>query len=78
MNLEEIRADREKKIARSLTYFGVIMAIFYFVLGLSFMLMPLFEYLGNMRYLLGTLLVAYGCFRFYRLVKKQQELRNND
>lgn len=78
MSLEQIRADRDKKIARLLRYFGVIMAIFYFVMGISFMVMPWFAYLGQMRYVIGTLLIVYGCFRFYRLMKQPQQFRNDD
>ncbi|MES2689881.1 MAG: hypothetical protein V4658_05725 [Bacteroidota bacterium] len=78
VKLDEIRADRDKKIARSLRYFGVIMAIFYFVMGISFMVMPLFAYLGQVKYLVGALLICYSGFRFYRLMKKQPDFRNDD
>jgi uncharacterized membrane protein HdeD (DUF308 family) len=69
VQLDEIRAERDNKIARLLRYFGVIMAIFYFVMGLSFMFLPLFSSLTNTtRYAVAILLVVYGIFRMYRLI----------
>lgn len=75
MNLEEIRAERDKKIARLLRYFGVIMAIFYFVMGLAFILLPWFDAIAPYtRYGTAVLLMAYGCFRFYRMLKSIKQL----
>lgn len=71
MKLDEIRAERNHKIARLLRYFGVTMAIFYFVMGLGFMLLPWFAYLEEMKYVTGFVLIVYGCFRFYRQMKQK-------
>ncbi len=74
MNLEEIRAERDNKIARLLRYFGVIMAIFYFVMGLAFVFLPWFgDLTTTMRYSIAVLLMVYGLFRTYRIV---QQFRN--
>jgi len=70
VNLDKIRAERDTKIARLLRYFGVIMAIFYFVMGLAFMLLPIFNTLDSTtRYVVSTMLIVYGSFRLYRIVK---------
>lgn len=79
MKLEQIRADRDKKIAKLLGYFGVIMAIFYFVMGLAFLVLPQFvAYAGEIRYAVAPLLIVYGCFRVYRLIKAKQETTNEE
>lgn len=75
MKLDEIRAERDNKIARLLRYFGVIMAIFYFVMGLAFVLLPWFGAVAPAtRYSIAVLLMAYGCFRFYRMLKSIKQL----
>ncbi len=74
MNLDQIRAERDTKIARLLRYFGVIMAIFYFVIGIAFLWLPQFvAFAGEMRFIIAPLLLIYGCFRVYRLVKAKQQ-----
>ena len=70
MNLDQIRVERDTKIARLLRYFGVIMAIFYFVMGLAFLLLPAFNTLDSTtRYVVSAMLIVYGLFRLYRIVK---------
>ena len=82
MKLEQLRAKRDTKIARLLTYFGVVMAIFYFVMGLTFWLMPQFDSIpSTTRYSVSGLLVVYGIYRLYRIVKtikQPTELEEND
>lgn len=71
MKLDEIRAERDDKIAKLLRFFGVIMAIFYVVMGLVFLYFPWF---GNLptytRIAVAILLLTYGVFRFVRLIKQ--------
>jgi|688.fasta_scaffold143956_3 hypothetical protein len=50
-----------------LKYSGFIMAIFYFMAGLSFIVLPIYKSVdGLTRYIIATLLLLYGIFRFYR------------
>jgi hypothetical protein len=71
LDREEIKEQREEKVARFLKYFGVIMAIFYAMMGLAILYFPIIENLPNaMRYLVSLLFILYGIFRFYRIVKK--------
>lgn len=70
LDRETIRTQRNEKVARYLKYFGVIMAIFYFTLGLSFVFFPFIEGLSvTMRYAVCTLFILYGIFRLYRSLK---------
>lgn len=79
MKLEKIRAERDNKIARLLRSFGVIMAIFYFVMGLSFIVMPLFDGIPSLnRYGISTLLILYGCFRLYRFFKPSKNFNHEE
>lgn len=74
MNLNKIRVDRDIKIARLLRSFGVIMAIFYFVMGLTFVVLPLFDSIPPLnRYGISILLMVYGCYRLYRFFKPSRK-----
>ncbi len=74
MNLNKIRVDRDIKIARLLRSFGVIMAIFYFVMGLTFVILPLFDNIPPLnRYGISILLMVYGCYRLYRFFKPSKK-----
>ncbi len=78
MNLENTRAKRNKQIAIVLKYFGVIMAIFYIVMGTAFLVFPPFvNYAGDIRYAVASLLFLYGCFRVYRLIRFIKTQNNN-
>ncbi len=71
LDREEIKEQREEKVARFLKYFGVIMAIFYVMMGVAILYFPIIENLPNtMRYLVSLLFILYGIFRFYRILKK--------
>lgn len=79
MKLEKIRAERDSKIARLLRSFGVIMAIFYFVMGLSFIVMPLFDNIPAInRYGISILLMIYGSFRLYRFFKPSKNINHEE
>ena len=74
MNLNKTRVDRDIKIARLLRSFGVIMAIFYFVMGLTFVSLPLFDSIPSLnRYGISILLMVYGCYRLYRFFKPSKK-----
>jgi Kef-type K+ transport system membrane component KefB len=73
VNLDKIRAERHNKIAMLLRYFGAIMAIFYFVMGLGFMVLPWFAQLEEIRYAVGVMLILYSIFRTYRLIKNLKQ-----
>lgn len=71
LDREEIIERRDKKVAGYLHYFGIIMAIFYFIIGIVFFVMHVMENLSqNMHYFVGTAFVCYGIFRFYRAIKR--------
>lgn len=79
MKLNKIRAERDNKIARLLRSFGVIMAIFYFVMGLSFIVMPLFDGIPSLnKYSISILLMLYGCFRLYRFFKPSKNFNHEE
>lgn len=79
MKLEKNRAKRDFKIARLLSSFGVIMAIFYFVMGVTFIVFPLFDSIPSInRYSISVLLILYGCFRLYRFFKQNNTTIKND
>lgn len=79
MNLDKIRADRENKIAWLLRSFGVIMAIFYFVMGMSFVILPLFNNIPPLnRYGISILLMVYGCYRLYRFFKPSKKFNREE
>jgi putative Mn2+ efflux pump MntP len=74
VNLNKTRVDRDIKIARLLRSFGVIMAIFYFVMGLTFVSLPLFDSIPSLnRYGISILLMVYGCYRLYRFFKPSKK-----
>jgi len=71
LDRDEIIEKRNQKVAIYLKYFGVVMAIFYIVLGTAFLFFPLIENTTpTIRYMVSVLLMLYGLFRFYRIVKK--------
>ena len=79
MNLNKTRADRDNKIARLLRSFGVIMAIFYFVMGLIFVILPLFDSIPPLnRYGISILLMIYGCYRLYRFLKPLKNINHEE
>lgn len=64
-----------------LKYSGFIMAIFYFTAGLSFFALPIYKSVdGITRYIIATLLLLYGIFRFYRTYNtiKNEQYENPD
>jgi hypothetical protein len=68
LNEEGQIATTQKKIAKVVRYFGIIMAIFYFMLGLTVAFYPLFKNIElSTRYGISLLLILYGCYRFYRI-----------
>jgi uncharacterized membrane protein HdeD (DUF308 family) len=75
---KEINSDKKhRKIAGLLKYFRLIMAIFYFVMGVSILFLPLFANISlSTRYALGLMLLGYGIFRFYRQIKSNDEEAN--
>jgi hypothetical protein len=79
VNLNKTRADRDYKIARLLRSFGVIMAIFYFVMGLTFVILPLFDSIPPLnRYGISILLMVYGCYRLYRFFKPSKNINHEE
>jgi uncharacterized membrane protein HdeD (DUF308 family) len=71
LDREEQIEERNKKVAKFLRYFGVIMAIFYLVAGIAILNFPIIDALPDtMRYLVSGLFILYGIFRFYRALKK--------
>lgn len=53
-------------------YFGLIMAIFYFVMGIGILVLPYFDSVTNSaRYLVAAMLVVYGIIRFIRKLKEK-------
>jgi hypothetical protein len=77
VNLNKTRVDRDNKIARLLRSFGVIMAIFYFVMGLTFVILPLFDTIPPLnRYGISILLMVYGCYRLYRFYKPSKNFNH--
>jgi hypothetical protein len=69
--LDQTPQDRETKVAMILKYFGVIMAIFYFTMGAAVLFLPLFNGIDTtIRYIFAAMLVIYGAFRLYRIIKK--------
>jgi hypothetical protein len=63
--------EREDKVAMMLKYFGVIMAIFYFTMGVGVLILPFFSTIpAYTRYIFAAMLFIYGAFRLYRIFKK--------
>ena len=70
LDREEIQIQRSEKIARLLKIFGVVMAFFYVLIGIIILYFPVIEGISDtVKYLLCTLLISYGIFRFYRAIK---------
>jgi len=70
MSLEEIREQRETKVGNIVRYFGVIMGIFYLVLGTSILINKVPLFVSNwVKYTLGIAMVVYGMFRLFRIYK---------
>jgi uncharacterized membrane protein HdeD (DUF308 family) len=60
------------QIAMMLKYFGFIMAIFYFVMGIGILVLPYFDTVtDSARYLVAAMLLAYGIIRFIRKLKEK-------
>jgi hypothetical protein len=69
--LESNRENREYKVAMILKYFGIIMAIFYFIMGAGVLVLPVFESLSTYyRYIFAAMFFTYGAFRLYRILKR--------
>ena len=67
--MDKTPQNREEKVAMILKYFGVIMAIFYFIMGTALCVMPLFDGLETtIRYCFAAMLIVYGAFRLYRIL----------
>jgi len=70
LDREEIYEQRNEKLAKFMKYFGLVMAVFYVMLGLLFIYFPIIEGITNtIKYFLSTMLIVYGAFRFYRAIK---------
>jgi hypothetical protein len=55
------------------------MAIFYFVMGLSFIVMPIFDGIPSLnRYGISILLIVYSCFRLYRFLKPSKNFNHEE
>ncbi|MES2779460.1 MAG: hypothetical protein V4651_06130 [Bacteroidota bacterium] len=68
--MDKTPQDRESKVAMILKYFGVIMAIFYFMMAIAVAVLPLFADIDtSIRYIFAAMLFLYGAFRLYRLLK---------
>jgi hypothetical protein len=69
--LDKTPQDRETKVAMITKYFGVVMAIFYFTLGAAVLFLPQFASIDTtIRYIFAAMLIIYGAFRIYRILKK--------
>lgn len=68
--MEKQNQDRNTKVAMILKYAGVIMAIFYLLLGIGVMALPLFKAIEpTFRYIFAAMLLSYGAFRAYRIFR---------
>jgi hypothetical protein len=68
--LEKQNQDRNTKVAMILKYAGVIMAIFYLVLGIGVLVLPMFKAIEpTFRYIFAAMLFTYGAFRAYRIFR---------
>lgn len=57
-------------VRKGLYYFSLIMVVSYFALGLLFILTPIFsEVVPNNRTIIGVIILLYGCFRLYMLMR---------
>jgi len=71
LDREDFREEQNQKANSFLNYFGIIMAVFYVILGIAFLFFPIIENLsGSMKTGISALLIIYGLFRFYRIIKK--------
>lgn len=69
--MDKTPQDRDEKVAMILKYFGVIMAIFYFIMGAAVLILPLFSGIeSSIRYIFAAMLFIYAAFRVYRIFKR--------
>jgi hypothetical protein len=67
------------QVATMLKYFGFIMAIFYFVMGIGILILPFFEQVSDMaRYITAGMLLVYGTIRFIRKLNEKSYDQNED
>ncbi|MCU0442326.1 MAG: hypothetical protein MUE96_08005 [Bacteroidia bacterium] len=68
--MEKQNQDRNTKVAMILKYAGVIMAIFYLVMGIAVLTLPMFTPIEpTYRYIFAGMLLTYGAFRAYRIFR---------
>jgi hypothetical protein len=68
--LDEIREDRNDKVAGIFKYFSLVMGVFYMAMGIIFYYFPLLENMDSWAKIgVSSLLFLYGIFRFWRALK---------
>ena len=68
LNTDGHREEREKKLAGMMHYFGLVMAFFYILVSAVIVFTQVFGAIdNNTRYIFGTIMFVYGCFRLFRV-----------
>ena len=66
-------------IAKTLTIIGFIMVLVFLVIGSALLFFPVYPYLPrNMKLVIGVFFIAYGFFRFARLIQQIREQKRKE
>ena len=66
-------------IAKTFTIIGFIMVLVFLVIGSALIFFPVYPYLPrNMKLVIGVFFIAYGFFRFARLIQQIREQKRKE
>jgi len=66
-------------IAKTLTIIGFIMVLVFLVIGSALLFFPVYPYLPrNMKLVIGVFFIAYGFFRFARIIQQIREQKRKE